>query len=207
MYKRSEGRDCMFAEERMVRIREVVNEAGKATVGELSEILNVTPVTVRRDLEKLEERRLLIRTHGGAMALGSDAAGTSFEKSFSEKEEALAAEKERIADAAAALVNDGDSVLLTPGTTNMLLAKKLTAKKRLTLVTNAVNIALNVSSSSDVDVILLGGNVRRKSLAAVGAIAEDAMRRIRVDKLFLGVDGFDLKEGLTTPNLSEAHVN
>lgn len=197
----------MFAEERYMRIIEKVNEKGKITVTELSELLNVTPVTVRRDLEKLEEKRLLIRTHGGAISVGTELMGTRLEKSFSEKEEALVSEKERIAEAAATLVKDNESVMLTPGTTNMMLAKHLMHKPGLTLVTNAVNIALHVCSYSDCEVILLGGHMRRKSLAAVGPIAEDALLRIRVDKLFLGVDGFDLTEGLTTPNLAEANMN
>lgn len=197
----------MFAEERYKRIVEVINEGGKATVSELSKILGVSPVTVRRDLEKLEENKLLVRTHGGAISLGSDVVGTSVEKSFSEKEEALAAEKERIAEEAASWVHEEDAVLLTPGTTNMLLAKKLMHKKHLTIVTNAVNIAGYLSTNSDHDVILLGGKMRRKSLAAVGAMTELNLVHVRVDKLFLGVDGIDIREGLTTPNMAEASAN
>lgn len=197
----------MFAEERYKRIVEVINEGGKATVSELSKILDVSPVTVRRDLEKLEENKLLVRTHGGAISLGSDVVGTSVEKSFSEKEEALAAEKERIAEEASSWVQEDDAVLLTPGTTNMLLAKKLVHKRHLTVVTNAVNIAGYLSTHSDHDVILLGGKMRRKSLASVGAMTELNLAHVRVDKLFLGVDGVDIREGLTTPNMAEASAN
>lgn len=198
----------MFAEERYRRILELVNAAGKATVSQLSEELNVSAVTVRRDLEKLEEMNLLVRTHGGAIPVGSDVIRTAAEKPFSEKAEALTEEKRRIAAAAAALVEDDDAVLLAPGTTSMLIAKELAvSQKRLTLVTNAVNIALYLSSNSEIEVMLLGGSVRRKSLAAVGPVAEEALARVRVDKLFLGVDGFDLQEGLTTPNVAEASIN
>lgn len=197
----------MFAEERHQRIMEVVNQKGKATVAELSKALDVSPVTIRRDLEKLEENNLLVRTHGGAMSVNSGFMGTSVERSFSEKEEALAEEKQRIAEEAASWVKDGESVLLTPGTTNMFLAKKLIAKKKLTLVTNAVNIAAYVTAHSDHECIVLGGKVRRKSLASVGPMTEANLKQIRVDKLFLGADGVDIREGLTTPNMAEAAVN
>lgn len=197
----------MFAEERYVRIIEWINRTGKATVNELSELLHVSPVTVRRDLEKLEERKLLIRTHGGAISAASDLGGRSRERSIEEKREALSAEKKRIAETAAQLVNEGDTILLTPGTTNMMLASKLTGKPHLTIVTNALNIAFSVTNAADADVIFLGGGIRKKSMAAVGPIAEDGLAHIRVDKLFLGVDGIDLQEGLTTPNLSEANIN
>ncbi|MDF2720648.1 MAG: DeoR/GlpR transcriptional regulator [Paenibacillus sp.] len=197
----------MFAEERYLRIMELVNRDGKATVAELSEALGVSPVTVRRDLEKLEEKELLIRTHGGAMALHARVSEVAHEKSFSEKEEALAAEKERIAEAAAKLINDEDAILLTAGTTNMMLAKKLAGKKSLKVVTNAANIAMQIGSYADFELILIGGKLRRKSFALVGPLAESMLSNIRVDKLFLGVDGFDLEEGLTTPNLAEANMD
>jgi DeoR/GlpR family transcriptional regulator of sugar metabolism len=162
---------------------------------------------VRRDLEKLEANNLLVRTHGGAIAVGSDVTGTGVERSFAEKEEALAEEKERIAREAAERVRDYDTVLLSPGTTNMRLARHLARKRNLTLVTNAVNIAMYLLANSEHEVILLGGNMRRKSLASVGPMTEDSLRHIRVDKLFLGVDGLDVREGMTTPNMGEAAVN
>ncbi|WP_127585151.1 DeoR/GlpR family DNA-binding transcription regulator [Paenibacillus koleovorans] len=197
----------MFAEERYVRIMEVVNQAGKATVAELSEALGVSQVTVRRDLEKLEEKELLLRTHGGAMALHAHVSEVAHEKSFSEKEEALVEEKERIAEAAAKLISDEDAVMLTPGTTNMLIAKRLIGKKGLKIVTNAANIAVQIGNYPELEIILIGGKLRRKSFALVGPLAEETLQNIRVDKLFLGVDGFDLKEGLTTPNLAEASMD
>jgi DeoR family fructose operon transcriptional repressor len=197
----------MFAEERLLRIVEIVNQLGKATVAELSEHLAVSAVTIRRDLERLEEKELLIRTHGGAMAIQNAVPDVASEKSFSEKNEAFSAEKERIAEAASKLVNDGDAVLLTPGTTNMRLARLLIGKKELTLVTNAANIVTHIGSQSGIDIILTGGKLRNKSFAMVGPLADQALSGIRVDKLFLGIDGFDFNEGLTTPNLAEANTN
>jgi DeoR/GlpR family transcriptional regulator of sugar metabolism len=197
----------MFAEERLLRIVEMVNQLGKATVAELSESLTVSSVTIRRDLERLDEKGMLIRTHGGAIALQNNRLEVTQEKSFSEKEEAFAAEKERIAEAASKLVNDGDAVLLTPGTTNMRLARMLIGKKELTLVTNAANIVTHIGSQSGIDIILTGGKLRNKSFAMVGPLADQALSGIRVDKLFLGLDCFDFNEGLTTPNLAEANTN
>lgn len=197
----------MFAEERLQRIVELVNRQGKVTVAGLSEALGVSPVTIRRDLEGLEQKGLLMRTHGGAMPLQNSPFDVAREMSFDEKGEALVAEKERIAEAAAQLVHDGEAVLLTPGTTNMFLSQKLAAKKELTVVTNAANIAVQLSRVTDFDVILIGGKLRPKSFALVGPMADQALRGIRVDKLFLGVDGFDIEEGLTTPNVWEASVN
>lgn len=197
----------MFAEERYLRILNLVNQIGKTTVLELSELLQVSTVTIRRDLEKLEENNLLIRTHGGAMTIQSQSNEAGSERSFYEKAEALVVEKNKIAEAAAALVKDQEAILLTPGTTNMFLAKKLVNKKEITLVTNAANIATHIVDQTDMDVILIGGKMRKKSFAMVGSIAEEGLQNIRVDKLFLGVDGLDIGEGLTTPNLSEAHIN
>lgn len=197
----------MFAEERLVRIVERVNERGKVTVAELSDSLGVSPVTIRRDLERLEEEKLLCRTHGGALSLEKGMLDGARERSFSEKEEAYAAEKERIAEAAARMVEDEDAILLTPGTTNMLIVGKLIGKKDLTIVTNASNIAMRAANEPGWNVILTGGKLRPKSFALVGPLAESALSGVRVDKLFLGVDGIDFTEGLTTPNLDEASVN
>ncbi|MCL6457552.1 MAG: DeoR/GlpR family DNA-binding transcription regulator [Gorillibacterium sp.] len=197
----------MFAEERLIRIVEMVNQSGKVTVAELSSALGVSPVTIRRDLERLEDEKLLCRTHGGALSLEKGILDSAREKSFSEKDEAYAGEKDRIAEAAARLVEDEDAILLTPGTTNMRLISKLIGKKDLTIVTNASNIAMRAAGEPGWNVILTGGKIRPKSFALVGPLAENSLSGIRVDKLFLGVDGIDFKEGLTTPNLEEASVN
>jgi DeoR family transcriptional regulator of aga operon len=196
----------MFAEERLLRIVDLVNRRGKCTVAELTEALGVSPVTVRRDLERLEEKKLVMRTHGGAIAWKDNLWEGAHERSFNEKKETFAEEKEKIAEAAAALVEEGESVMLTPGTTNTLLAAKLARRKGLTIVTNASNLAA-ILGQTDNEVILLGGTLRPKSFALVGPLAENALLNLRVDKLFLGVDGLDVVHGLTTPNLTEASVN
>ncbi|WP_166242418.1 DeoR/GlpR family DNA-binding transcription regulator [Paenibacillus turpanensis] len=197
----------MFPEQRYMKIVEMVSQKGMVTVAELSAALGVSSVTIRRDLEKLEENQQLLRTHGGAIPPAKNGVLVPGERTFTEKYEALSDEKERIAAAAAAMVEAGESVLLTPGTTSMSLAKKLIDKSGVTIVTNAANIAVYVSENSELDVIMLGGKMRSSSYALVGALTELTLRQIRVDKLFLGVDGFDLEQGLTTPSLSEASIN
>jgi len=197
----------MFAEERYRRIMDLLRQNGRVTVAELSESLQVSPVTIRRDLEKLEEREWLLRTHGGAVLPPEGGSDEFREKSVLEKQEQFVEEKRRIARAAAELVHNGETVALTPGSTNLFLAECLGGKKDVTLVTNALNIALAAARFPELDVVVVGGKLRRKSLAVTGPIAEADLRELRVDKLFLGVDGLDPDAGLTTPNLSEAGVN
>ncbi|MEO3944188.1 DeoR/GlpR family DNA-binding transcription regulator [Gorillibacterium sp. CAU 1737] len=197
----------MFAEERQNRIIELVNRNGKAAVQEMSESLGVSLVTIRRDLERLEEQGLLYRTHGGALSLELGGRETAHERSFSEKEEAFADEKVRIAEAAAAMVKEGDSLLFTPGTTNMMLVNRLRGIEGLSIVTNATNIASSAADVKEWNVILTGGRIRPQSSALVGPLAEDSLDKLRADRLFLGIDGLDIKSGLTTPSLEEASVN
>jgi DeoR/GlpR family transcriptional regulator of sugar metabolism len=197
----------MFAEERYRLIAQAVGRNGKATVAELSDMLGVTAVTIRRDLEKLEERGVLLRTHGGAISLPQGAEETAHERTFAEKAESFAAEKERIATAAADMVGDEEAVLLTPGSTNTLLFRRLEGKRDVTVVTNAANLIVPRDNDGGPEVVLLGGVLRQKSYAMVGPLTEQALAHFRVDKLFLGIDGFDLTEGLTTPNMAEASVN
>jgi DeoR family transcriptional regulator of aga operon len=112
----------------------------------------------------------------------------------------------RIAEAAAGMVSEGQVIILDSGTTTTAIARALRHFKHLTIITNAVNIAAELSGSA-VEVILTGGSVRQNSFSLVGPIAEQTLRRLHADILFLGVDGFDVTYGLTTPNLQEAEVN
>ena len=124
----------------------------------------------------------------------------------SEKEKLHRREKIRIAEAAAAMVQEGQVVILDSGTTTTAIARALRGFHNLTVVTNAVTIASELAGA-DVEVILTGGTLRRNSFSLVGPIAEDMLRRLNADILFLGVDGFDVHYGLSTPNLLEAKVN
>jgi DeoR family transcriptional regulator of aga operon len=123
------------------------------------------------------------------------------------KAEQHADEKRRIGAAAAALVKDGDSIILDSGTTTQQIAKQIKGKKELTVITNGLNIALELLGSKGVQLILLGGMVRENSFSAVGHFAEEMLGQLSANKLFLAVDAFDLEFGLTTPNLEESKVN
>jgi DeoR family transcriptional regulator of aga operon len=154
-------------------------------------------------LEILHAHGLVHRTHGGALPARE---GALEDPSLREKEKLHRKEKLRIAAAAAHMVKEGQVVILDSGTTTTAIARALRSFHRLTIVTNAVNIAAELAGTA-VEVILTGGTLRKNSFSLVGPIAEETLRRLNADILFLGVDGFDVHYGLSTPNLLEAKVN
>lgn len=193
----------ILTEERRREILDLVNRDGKALVRNLAEMFATSQVTIRQDLEVLHNQGLLHRAHGGALPVRSAAL---LDPSLHEKEKLYRREKQRIAMAAARLVKEGQSVVLDSGSTATAVARSLRSFHRLTIITNAVNIAAELAGTS-IGVILTGGILRENSFSLVGPLAEDTLRRLSADILFLGVDGFDVRFGLTTPNLLEAKVN
>jgi DeoR family transcriptional regulator of aga operon len=193
----------MLNEERRRAILESVNRDGRALVGELARRFDTSEVTIRKDLEILHAHGLVHRTHGGALPSRETALA---DPTLREKERLHRKEKQRIAQAAAAMVNEGQVVVLDSGTTTTAIARALRRFRNLTVVTNSVNIAAELAGT-ELDVILTGGTLRKNSFSLVGPIAEDTLRRLNADILFLGVDGFDVHYGLSTPNLLEAKVN
>jgi DeoR family transcriptional regulator of aga operon len=184
-------------------IMQQLEEKGQVSVNDLSEMFGVSEVTIRNDLAKLEKKNLLIRARGGAMKLNR--AGTDFE--LSDKQRIHFLEKQRIGKMAASLVNDGDTIILDSGTTTMEVARNLIHVKDLTVITNALNIAIQLAKFKSINVIVPGGMVRNESQSLVGSNSTDSFRNLYCDKLFLGVDGFDTTYGLSTPNVEEAHLN
>jgi DeoR family transcriptional regulator of aga operon len=193
----------MLNEERRRAILDMVNRDGRALVKDLARRFGTSQVTIRSDLESLHGQGLIHRTHGGALPLQI---GALVDPSLREKEKLHRAEKQRIGEAAASLVKDGESVVLDSGTTTTAVARALRKFRNLTVITNAVNIAAELAGTS-IEVILTGGTLRKKSFSLVGPLAEESLRRLSADYLFLGVDGFDVRFGMTTPNLLEAKVN
>lgn len=194
------GYPFMYSEERKMKILEYINKKSRASVQELSSIFDVSESTIRRDLQELEDAKLLRRTHGGAVSLQS----VNFEPTFQEKEDKFRLEKEAIAARAVEFVQEGDTILLDSGTTILHLAKKLKKFSRLTIVTNALNFAQEFQDVQGIDVVLLGGMLRKETLALVGPLAEQSLSKLRVDKAFIATNGIDGVEGLTTPNMIEA---
>jgi DeoR family transcriptional regulator, aga operon transcriptional repressor len=193
----------LLNEERRRAILELINREGRVLVNELATTFNTSQVTIRKDLEILHADGLLHRTHGGALPSRE---GALADPTLREKEKLHRKEKLRIAEAAASMVSEGQVVILDSGTTTTAIARALRSFHNLTVVTNAVNIVSELSGT-DVEVIVTGGALRKNSFSLVGPIAEETLRRLSADILFLGVDGFDVSYGLSTPNLLEAKVN
>ena len=189
--------------ERRQRMLDLIQRDGRVLVSELSDVFGISRITIRKDLDHLQNRGVLQRTHGGAVLPGN---GALSDPSLQEKEGRHSQEKLRIAAAAANLVQEGQCVLLDSGTTTTAIARALKRFSRLTIITNAVNIAGELSGT-DFEVLLTGGSLRKNSFSLVGPLAEDMLHDMHADILFLGVDGFDLEIGLTTPNLMESRVN
>ncbi|NOY56324.1 MAG: DeoR/GlpR transcriptional regulator [Actinobacteria bacterium] len=195
----------MLPQQRQALILERIRDSGAVRVSDLAREFDVSEMTVRRDLDLLEERGLLEKVHGGATLLD---AGTAFEPSFASKATRNTAEKLHIGRAAAALVSPGQAVALSAGTTTFQVARFLRDVPGLTVVTNSVQVAeeLHHNRTGDQTVILTGG-VRTPSDALVGPFTVAALRHIHVDIVFLGVHGMDLDAGFTTPNMLEAEAN
>lgn len=195
--------EYVLNEERRRAILDLVNHDGRVLVKDLAERFGTSQITIRKDLELLHSDGRVHRTHGGALTVES---GALLDPTLREKEKLHRKEKLRIAEAAARMVQEGESVLLDSGTTATAVARALRDFRHLTVITNAVNIAAELSGTQ-VEVILTGGSVRKNSFSLVGPLAEETLRQLSADILFLGVDGFDTKIGLSTPNLLEAKVN
>jgi len=193
----------MLIEERRQYIVGLAQKHGRVLVEELSESLGISRITIRKDLDHLQGQGLLLRTHGGALLPGN---GALSDPSLQEKEGRHSQEKQRIADAAANLIQEGQCILIDSGTTTTAIAKALRRFSHLTVITNAVNIAGELSGTN-FEVLLTGGSLRKNSFSLVGPLAEDMLHEMHADILFLGVDGFDLEVGLTTPNVMESRVN
>jgi DeoR family transcriptional regulator of aga operon len=190
-------------EERRRAILDLVNREGRVLVKELAGRFTTSQITIRKDLEILHRQGLVQRTHGGALTAQS---GALFDPTLREKEKLHRKEKMRIAAAAVRLLEEGQSVILDSGTTTTAIARALRNFSRLTVITNAVNIAAELAGAK-IEVILTGGTLRKNSFSLVGPLAEESLHQLSADVLFLGVDGFDTKLGVSTPNLLEAKVN
>lgn len=195
----------MLARQRQELIVAEVHAHGGARVSDLVMILGVSEMTVRRDIAELAGRGAVARVHGGATTVSGR---STDEPGFTAKSAIALAEKEAVAAAAAALVEAGDSIALSGGTTTFEVARALLPTPRLTIITNSMPVAqlLHEQPSADRTVVLTGG-VRTPSDALVGPVADAGLRDLHVDHLFLGVHGIDEDAGLTTPNLVESVTN
>jgi DeoR family transcriptional regulator of aga operon len=164
-------------------------------------LFDTSAVTIRRDLQLLEEQGEIKRVHGGAIRRQSLFSGLT----LSEKEKIRTAEKERIAKFAAGLVERGDVIIIDSGSTTLQFARNLTNLSNITIITNSLNVAFEFSKS-DNKVILTGGEMDIDSLTLTGALADKILHNVFADKLFMGIDGIDYNAGLTTPTIQEANT-
>lgn len=191
--------DEMFSIERQHLIKELVMQNNSVQVNELAIEFNVSESTIRRDLKEMELKGLVSRTHGGAMTVSR----MNYEMSFREKEIENSDEKRRIGEIGAALIQDGESIILDSGTTTLEIAKRIIAKN-ITVITNSIDIALEVSDKENIELIVAGGSLRHTTRAMVGRLTENVFENFKVDKAFIGVNGVSIKAGFTTPNFIES---
>lgn len=192
----------MYAEERRHTIEMLVRQQGRADAAALATRFEVTPETVRRDLIDLEHRGVLRRVHGGAISIERFRS----EPAVAERAGMLAEEKRRIAGAALGCVPGAGSILLDAGTTTGALAAVLPGDRKLTVVTNSIPIGLNLSTRSNLNLLLVGGRVRGRTLANVDDWALRTLADLSVDVAFVACNGVSVQRGLSTPDPAEAAV-
>ncbi len=184
-----------------------LQETGNVAVEELCATLGASIATIRRDLEDLENRSLLRRTRGGAVPIGPlFYEPFRHDTSFQDRVSSFAEEKRRIALAAAALVSTGQTVALSGGTTTTEVVRCLKVLSDISIITNTVNVAMELSNRKDIEVIVTGGHLRGSWFTLVGPLATAAAEMLFSDIMFIGVDGIDAKKGLTCTNPAEAEV-
>ncbi len=196
----------MIAAERQQKILELVVEAGQISIAEICQRFEVSEMTARRDLTRLDRQGLLRRVHGGAIR----SLGRSYEPPFSSRAAKNQQLKKKIGLRAAELIFDGDSIALDVGTTTLEIVQGLKERRDLTVVTSCLQIANDIvatlSIESNVRLIIAGGIVRPRELSMVGAIAEQVYADLHVDKAFLGIGGISLDDGLTEFNMEDSRV-
>jgi DeoR/GlpR family transcriptional regulator of sugar metabolism len=193
----------MLAEERRFQIREILTAQRTVSASDLCERLQVTPATIRRDLAVLQHEGVLVRSHGGAVSRMSS---TSFQPSYDSLLKSNSEAKQQIARAAAELILDGDTIFLEGSTTVLELARLLSHRQRLTVVTNSPSIVCELQRSPGVSVLCTGGNLLKDTFYLSGEWAQRALSEIRLDKAVLGVSAIDPEYGVSTANHAEAQI-
>jgi DeoR family transcriptional regulator of aga operon len=195
-------------QQRFNTVLSALQQSGSVSVDDLSNDLGVSVVTIRRDLDTLEQRGLLRRTHGGAVSI-EPLFYEPFKKdrTFLAQLERLADEKHRIGRAAAALIAPGETIAVTPGTTTAEVIRGLPLNSNITVVTNTVNIAMELSKRKDVSVFVTGGHLHGDWFSLVGPSASRSMENMLIHTLFIGADGIDAEWGASCLSSEEAELN
>jgi len=188
-----------LAPSRQARLREMIRKNGAARVEDICQELGASPATVRRDLEVLEQQGQLRRVHGGAVSIESRLE----EPLFDDKTNLAAREKSLIAEYAASMIKEGDTVYLDGGSTVLQLARLLVNRTDITVVTNSLRAAIELSGRGP-RLILIGGELRRLSETMVGTLTPGLIDQLNFDLAFMGTMGIAVEEGLTTSDPAEA---
>jgi DeoR family transcriptional regulator of aga operon len=198
-----EARQLLLVEERRTKILQHLRERGQVRVREMSLIFGTSEVTIRSDLKELHQRGLLQRSHGGAIIPANPISDSVLQERFEQR----ADQKRRIGMAAAALVQEGETVILDSGTTTQEIAKNIRGKQNLQVITNGVNVAMELIGVQGIQLVMVGGMLRYDSLSVVGHFAEEMLAQFSADKLFLGAATCDVDFGVCTPHMAEGRVN
>ena len=192
-----------LAQRHKMILAELEKEGYVKVIG-LSERLGVSAVTIRKDLTILEQKKMLFRSHG-SVSLFSSLIG---DRHIDEKEKMMVDEKRRIAEAAARLLERNDRIIIASGTTVLAFANKISSfTEPLTIITASVKVSLSLCYRQNIEVIQLGGSMRKNSASVIGHDAENFLKDLSCNKLYIGIDGLDIDFGLTTGNIDEAHLN
>lgn len=192
----------MTPQTRHSRIMDLLTAQGEAQVTELAASLGVSDMTIRRDLDALAMAGKVIRTHGGAALNGRVVFDFQFMQRTQEHEDA----KRQIAETAASLVQDGQSILLDSGTTTLAVARALKTKKRLTVITTSLPIASELQSCEHIDLILLGGALRREAPDLIGPLTENNLEQLKADIAFIGADAVDTNGQVYNQSMAVARM-
>ncbi|MBO4723208.1 MAG: DeoR/GlpR transcriptional regulator [Muribaculaceae bacterium] len=193
----------MLKKKRQEQILDVLLKEEAISVTELAELLDVSQVTIRKDLTELEQANKLYRSHGKAIIINP----FTFNRSVNEKEKIAVEQKEAIGREAAKLIDKDDSIIIASGTTIHALARNIKPIHRLTVVSASLPASDILSQNENNDIIQLGGTVRHSSLSVVGHYSKQLLENCSFSKLFLGVDGIDFDFGFTTTDMREAELN
>ncbi|HET7361261.1 MAG TPA: transcriptional repressor AgaR [Salinimicrobium sp.] len=186
---------------RRSRIVQILDDLGKVNVKDLSQELNVSEVTIRNDLDKLEKSKLLIRAHGGAFKTNNIALAVSEKKSINLDYKRLIGKK------AVSLIEENDSIILDSGTTTFEISSNLGKIENITVISNALDIVNNLSQFKNLQVFMPGGYLKEFSMSLVGPMAERNLKQLYCNKLFLGVDCIKPNVGIFTHHMEEAYLN
>lgn len=184
-------------------ILQKLRQNGRVDIQELSDLMKVSGVTIRKDLKVLQARNLLFRTRGG----GSIDNPYAIEKPINEEEFINVEQKKKIAKAALFLTDETDSIIIGSGTTVFELSHCLNPSRRLTVITPALKVAFELYNRQNIEVLQLGGLIHHSSASAAGYFAESILENISCDILFLGADGIDVEFGISITNLIESSLN